>query len=97
MSRVILGAEIVVALHVLGAPVGLAGALVLATVPVATSLVASSIPSQLGVQEAAMTYVCAALGLDPATGFAVVLLTRLRQLMVAPLTPVLLGTARSEE
>jgi len=93
-GRVALCAEVFVALWILGVTPSVEKALVLATVPIATGLVASCIPSQLGVQEAAQSLMCGALGMNPAIGFALVLLQRMRQLAFVPLTPLLLAMAR---
>lgn len=79
LGRALLGFEAYVGLLVLDLHPPLSYGLVLATVPVALSLVSSWIPSQIGVQEGAMAYVCAALGLAPAAGLTVVLLQRVRQ------------------
>jgi hypothetical protein len=93
-ARVVLGAEVYVALWSLHAQATLRDALVLASVPIATSVVASSIPSQIGVQEGAQAFVCGALGFSPALGLVLVLLQRMRQLLFAPLTLLLLAAAR---
>ena len=93
-ARVVSGVEVLVALWSLRAPTTLAEALVLSSVPLATSIVASSIPSQIGVQEGAQAFVCAALGHDPALGLVLVLLGRLRQLAFIPVTLLLLAAAR---
>jgi lysylphosphatidylglycerol synthase-like protein len=92
-GRAALCAEVYVALWTLGAAPSVSRAFVLATVPIATGLVASSIPSQIGVQEAAQAFTCAALGIPPAVGFSLVLLQRARQLAFIPLTPFLVSTA----
>jgi len=97
VSRVVLGAEVYVALWVLDVPVGPAVALVLSTVCVATGAVGSAIPGQLGVLEGGQALVTATLGMDPSVGISLVLLTRLRQLLFAPLTVILISTARSSE
>jgi len=93
-ARVVSSAEVLVGLWSLGAPTTLAEALVLSSVPIATSVVASSIPSQIGVQEGAQAFACAALGHDPALGLVLVLLARLRQLVFVPVTLLLLAAAR---
>jgi len=94
VARVVVAVEIYVALWSLHAPTTLRDALILSSVPIATSVVASSIPSQIGVQEGAQAFVCGALGLSPALGLVLVLLQRLRQLAFAPLTLLLLASAR---
>jgi hypothetical protein len=94
-GRVLLAVEVYVVLWVLGGDATLVNSLVIATVPVATGLVASTIPSQIGVQEAAQTLIFGALGMEPALGFTFVLIQRVRQLLFAPLTPVLLGVAHA--
>jgi hypothetical protein len=93
-ARVVSSAEVLVALWSLRAPTTLAEGLVLSSVPIATGLIASSIPSQIGVQEGAQAFVCAALGHDPALGLVLVLLSRLRQLVFVPVTLLLLAAAR---
>lgn len=95
VARLLIALEVYVALWCLGADASAADAFVLATVPIATALFASSIPSQIGVQEGAQAYTCAALGLPPALGVALVLLQRLRQLAFVSATPVLLALARA--
>ncbi len=93
-SRVAIGVEVYIALRVLEVPAGVGSALILATVPVATGLVGSAIPSQLGVQEGGFALTCQALGIDPAVGFTLVLLQRLRQLVYVCIGPVLIAGAR---
>ncbi|HKO93941.1 MAG TPA: lysylphosphatidylglycerol synthase domain-containing protein [Polyangiaceae bacterium] len=93
-ARVFISAEVLVALWSLRAPTTFTEALVLSSVPIATSVVASSIPSQMGIQEGAQAFICAALGHDPALGLVLVLLGRLRQLVFLPLTLGLLAAAR---
>ena len=93
-ARVVSSAEVLVGLWSLGAPTTLAEGLVLSSVPIATSVIASSIPSQIGVQEGAQAFACAALGHDPALGLVLVLLARLRQLVFVPVTLLLLAAAR---
>jgi hypothetical protein len=93
-ARVVSSAEVLVALWSLRAPTTLAEGLVLSSVPIATGVIASSIPSQIGVQEGAQAFTCAALGLDPALGLVLVLLARLRQLVFVPVTLILLAAAR---
>lgn len=95
LGRALLALEVYTILWVLGANATLEDAVVIATVPVATGIIASAIPSQVGVQEAAQTLVCEALGLNPALGFTLVLIMRMRQLLFVPLTPVLLGIAHA--
>jgi hypothetical protein len=95
VARLLIGLEVYVALWCLGANASVEDALVLATVPIATALFASSIPSQIGVQEGAQAYTCAALGLPPALGVALVLLQRLRQLAFVSATPFLLALAKA--
>lgn len=94
LARLLIALEAYVALYCLDARASAAEALVLATVPIATALFASSIPSQIGVQEGALAYTCAALGLPPALGLALVLLQRLRQLAFVTATPLLLALAK---
>jgi hypothetical protein len=94
-GRAALCSEVYVGLRVLGVTTSIDRALMLATVPIATGLIASSIPSQIGVQEAALSLVSGALGIPPAAGFALVLLLRARQLAFIPLTPLLVGSASS--
>jgi len=94
VARVVMSAEVLVALWSLRAPTTLAEAVVLSSVPIATSVIASSIPSQVGVQEGAQAFVCAALGYEPALGLVLVLLGRMRQLAFMPVTLLLLAAAR---
>jgi uncharacterized protein (TIRG00374 family) len=95
VARLLIGLEVYVALWCLGSDASAKDALVLATVPIATALFASSIPSQIGVQEGAQAYTCAALGLPPALGVALVVLQRLRQLAFVSATPLLLALAKA--
>jgi hypothetical protein len=94
-GRAALCGEVYVGLRILGVTTSIDRALMLATVPIATGLIASSIPSQIGVQEAALSLVSGALDIPPAAGFALVLLLRARQLAFIPLTPLLVGSASS--
>jgi hypothetical protein len=94
-ARVVASAEVAVALWSLHAPARLGEAIVLSSVPIATSVIASSIPSQVGVQEGAQAFVCAALGFDPALGLVLVLLQRLRQLAFVPVTLLLLSAVKA--
>ena len=97
VSRVVLGAEVFVALWVLDVPVTPEVAYVLATVHVATAAVGSAIPGQLGVLEGGQALVTAALGMDASVGISLVLVGRLRQLVFAPLTVLLISTARADD
>jgi hypothetical protein len=97
VGRSALAMETYVALRCLRAPASFADALVLATAPIASSFFASSIPSQLGVQEGVLMFVCDALGLGSALGLTLALLTRVRQLVFLPLTPLLLALAKSPQ
>ena len=95
IGRSVLAVETYLALRCLHAPADAADALVLATAPIASGFFASSIPSQLGVQEGVLMFVCDALGLGSALGVTLALLVRLRQLVFVPLTPLLLALAKS--
>lgn len=95
VARVVLSMEVAVALWSINAPTSSSDAIVLASVPVVTSVLASSIPSQIGVQEGAQALVSAALGFDPALGFSLVLLQRMRQLVFVSLAPILIAGARA--
>jgi hypothetical protein len=97
VGRSVLATETYVALRCLHAPASAADALVLATAPIASGFFASSIPSQLGVQEGVLMFVCNALGLGSALGITLALLSRLRQLVFVPLTPLLLAFAKSPQ
>jgi len=97
IGRCVLASETYVALRCLHAPANAAEALVLATAPIASGFFASSIPSQLGVQEGVLMFVCSALGLGSALGITLALLSRLRQLVFVPLTPLLLALAKSPQ
>lgn len=93
-GRSVLALEAGVALRVLHVRGSFSQSLVLGVVPVALSFFVSWVPSQIGVQEGAQSLIASAVGLAPATGFAVVLLQRLRQLAFVALTPVLIGLSR---
>jgi hypothetical protein len=95
VGRCILASETYVALRCLHAAASPAQALVLATAPIASGFFASSIPSQLGVQEGVLMFMCNALGVGSALGIALALLSRVRQLAFVPLTPLLLALAKS--
>ncbi|HCF61387.1 MAG TPA: hypothetical protein DFS52_25745 [Myxococcales bacterium] len=92
-SRVLISAEVWIGLALLGVHEGALAALAICAVPVAVSVVFAFIPSQLGVQDAAMALVFIGLGLDPATGVALTLLQRLRQIIILPVGFVLLSRA----
>jgi hypothetical protein len=94
LGRGVQAAETYVVLRSLHTQSTLAEALVLATAPIASAFFASSIPSQLGVQEGVLMFTCQALGLSPALGLTLALLTRLRQLVFVPFTPLLLAFAK---
>lgn len=96
LARLLLASEIYAALVVLEVEVTLAEVLVLASVPVALSVVASWIPSQLGLQEGALAFTCALLGIPPAVGVAAVLLQRIRQLATVSFGLALAATARRQ-
>jgi hypothetical protein len=93
-GRALLAAEVAAALWLLGADADIVTTLVLAAVPVALGAVGWLVPSQLGVQEGAQALVCAALGLDPALGVAVVLLQRIRQVVFVMVALALLVERR---
>ncbi|MGI5864987.1 MAG: lysylphosphatidylglycerol synthase domain-containing protein [Myxococcales bacterium] len=92
-SRVLISAEVWIGLALLGVHEGALAALAISAVPVAVSVVFAFIPSQLGVQDAAMALVFVGLGLDPATGVALTLLQRVRQVIVLPVGFFLLSRA----
>lgn len=94
VGRAVIAAEFWVGLRALDAPAGVVEALVLAVVPIALSFFFSSIPSQLGVQEGAQTFMATALGMDPALVLSLVLLQRFRQIAFAALLPALVAMAR---
>jgi hypothetical protein len=96
-ARLVLATETYLALRCLHTPAGAAEALVLATAPIASGFFASSIPSQLGVQEGVLMFMCNALGLGSALGVTLSLLVRVRQLVFVPLTPLLLALAKSPQ
>jgi uncharacterized protein (TIRG00374 family) len=96
-ARILLGAEVYVALLVLDVPVSLSTALVLAAVPVVLAFAGAWVPSQIGLQEGAQALVCSALGLSPAVGVTLVLLQRIRQVMSVSVGWILVTTARHRE
>lgn len=94
VSRVVLGLEVAAGLLVLDAGATPAQVVTLTVVPIALSFFFSTIPSQIGIQEASQTLVAAAIGVNPTTALAVVLLQRFRQLAFSLLLPFLLAGAR---
>lgn len=95
LARVAFGAEIYAGFRVLGVSLSPATALVFAAVPVLLAFVGAIVPSQLGIQEGSQALVARAIGLEPTTAVAVVLLQRIRQLVTAAFAWVLIATARS--
>ena len=76
------GFEIWVALHLLGAPVSLLDALAIEALIQAISSAAFLVPGALGVQEAGFVGIAVLLGLDPATGAALAVTRRIRDLVL---------------
>jgi uncharacterized membrane protein YbhN (UPF0104 family) len=93
LSRLLLVAEIYAGLRLLGIPAGWRETLVFAAVPVGLSVLGPFVPGQLGMQEAVQAVVAAALGIGPATGLALVLLQRARQILFVPLSGLLIALA----
>jgi hypothetical protein len=91
LGRVVLAAEVLVGLHLLGSDASAWSGLLLATLPVALSVVGAVVPAQLGLQEAAQVAASRLLGIDPAIGLLVVLLQRARQLVLVPVALGLLA------
>jgi hypothetical protein len=85
-ARVFVTLEVYAAVTLLGREIGAAASLVLAAVPLAMGVVSSVVPGQLGVQETAQGAIAALIGLGGATGVLLVLLQRVRQLLMLPLT-----------
>lgn len=76
-------------------PLSPAAALVFAAVPMLLAFAGAVVPSQLGIQEGSQALVARAIGIEPATAVAVVLLQRIRQLVTAALAWLLIATARA--
>lgn len=95
VARIALGAEIYAGFYVLDVPLSPSAALVFAAVPVLLAFVGAVIPGQLGIQEGSQALVATALGLSPTTAVAVVLLTRIRQLVSAGFGWLLLANHRA--
>jgi hypothetical protein len=94
-ARFLLAAEIYAGLRILGAHVGPLETLVFMAIPIALSVIGTFVPGQIGLQEGASALVAAALGIGPATGFALVFLQRLRQLVFVPLAGLLIALVPS--
>lgn len=94
VARALLGAEIVIAFHLLGVDLGLAEAYTFAAVPVLLTIVGAVVPGQLGLQEGSQALVAKAIGIDPSTAVAAVLLTRVRQLVTAGMAWALVASVR---
>lgn len=94
-ARVLLAAEIYAGLRILGAHVGALEMLVFIAIPIALSVIGTFVPGQIGLQEGASALIAAALGIGPATGFALVFLQRLRQLVFVPLAGLLIALVPS--
>jgi hypothetical protein len=92
LARVFVTLEIYLSCRLLDREIGLAGSLVLAAVPLALAVVGSFVPGQLGIQESAQGAIAAAIGLGGTVGVLVVLLQRVRQLLLLPITFLALAT-----
>lgn len=97
VSRFVLGAELFIAFRLLDVHLSLAEAYTFAAVPVLLAVVGAVVPGQLGLQEGSQALVAQAIGLDPTTAVAAVLLTRVRQLVTAAIGAALVATARSDQ
>lgn len=92
--RVILAAEVLVVLHLLGHPVGIREALILESLGQAARAAAFAIPAGLGAQEGGFVAVAMALGLEPEVGLVLSLAKRVRELGVG--VPALLSWQAEE-
>ena len=76
------GAEVMVALALVGVPVGLADALVIESLGLAAKSVGFAVPGALGVQEGGFILVCGLVGIDPAAAIELSLLKRIREVLL---------------
>jgi putative membrane protein len=83
------GIEVCLALHLLGADVGIAAGLVIESIGQALKAVGFAVPGALGVQEGGYIVICRAYGLPAETGIALSLMKRLREVVLG--VPALLA------
>jgi Lysylphosphatidylglycerol synthase TM region len=86
VGRAFNAAEVFAALHALHIHPTTPQILIMTAVPVALSTAGAFVPSQLGIQEGAQAAISAAFGWGPAVGLSMVLLQRVRQLALVPVT-----------
>jgi glycosyltransferase 2 family protein len=94
-GRIVLSAEVWVAVLILGYRLDLPMIIYLASIPSIIALVGAPVPGQLGVQEGGMVLACAVAGLDPRLGLAIVTLQRVRQVFSVALGGVILAVRRT--
>ncbi len=88
------GAEVCLALHLLGHDVGLEEGLVIESLGQALKAAGFAVPGALGVQEGGLIIVCQAFGLAPELAIALSLMKRLREVLLG--VPALLAWHRLE-
>lgn len=82
-ARVLFAVEVYVAFWLLGQPLTWSAVLVFACVPVVLAFAGVVVPGQIGIQEGTQAFIAAALGIEPVTAVAVVLLQRMRTAILA--------------